>query len=182
MAILVPSERGNLPPFRAPSNAHGCPCVPGPTSCRSSQRVARQSLRAGGGQGLLISRFQVQVLGGAPACITLIGAPSPFFLPCSARPPRSRPAACAPARGTTAPGSRSARLVRAVGDPLRVRRERGGHLVEARGDQRMRLALPFERQQPDVLASLAAQQAEDARKHPTERPPVRVAARDETVP
>jgi hypothetical protein len=103
-----PRQRGNLPcfvPLQMPTDAPGCPFVPGPTSCRSSQCIARQSLRAGGGQSLLISRLKVQVLRGAPTYVTLIGAPSPLFTsPCAcARYGTQRGASCLAKSSPTVP-------------------------------------------------------------------------------
>lgn len=54
-------------PLRVPTAARRCPRVPGTSLCPSSKYVERQGLRAGDGQSPLISRFQVQVLGGAPS-------------------------------------------------------------------------------------------------------------------
>src|SRR5687768_17587149 len=49
-----------------PVDTHLYPRIPCATSCRSSQWTARQSLRAGDGYGLLISRLKVRFLRGAP--------------------------------------------------------------------------------------------------------------------
>lgn len=80
-----PCERGNLPRFaslQVPTDARGCPRVPEPDPCRSSQCVARQSLRASDCQSLLISRFQVRSPGGAPFSRRLPGTRPRGRVPC----------------------------------------------------------------------------------------------------
>ena len=60
------------------------------TACRSSEYAARQSLRAGGGYCLLISRLKVRFLRGAPTWLRALGQPRPRTSYRSARGRRSQ--------------------------------------------------------------------------------------------
>ena len=79
-----PRKRDNWSRFvslQVSAGARGSPCVPRATSCHPTQLTARQSLRAGGGYCLLISRFLVRFLRGAPTYAVCSRDVVPFSKP-----------------------------------------------------------------------------------------------------